>query len=132
MKTTRFLAPLVALGLLAATAHAADLTPTDKQFLAGYGQVQTALAADDLAKAKTAASALPDGAGADVAKAADLAAARTGFETLSTRAITLAKGQPGFRVINCPMLKKDWVQTDAKIANPYAGKSMLTCGVEKK
>ena len=26
------------------------------------------------------------------------------------------------------MLKKDWVQTSDKIANPYGGAGMITCG----
>ena len=44
----------------------------------------------------------------------------------------MVAGQPGYHVFYCPMAKKDWVQQTTKVANPYMGKDMLTCGVEKK
>lgn len=110
---------------------AADLGDGDKQFLATYEQVRAALAADDLAKAKAAAGQLgPEGAG--IATADKIAPARTEFAKLSERAISLARGQSGYYVATCPMVKKDWVQTSEKISNPYAGKEMLTCGSIKK
>ena len=40
---------------IALSAQAANLSDKDKQFLAGYEKIHTALAADDLASAKTAA-----------------------------------------------------------------------------
>jgi hypothetical protein len=30
------------------------------------------------------------------------------------------------------MLKKDWVQTSTTVANPYAGKDMVSCGEIQK
>jgi len=37
-------------------------------------------------------------------------------------------GKGKYHVAHCPMIKKDWVQADEKIRNPYYGKSMLACG----
>jgi poly-gamma-glutamate capsule biosynthesis protein CapA/YwtB (metallophosphatase superfamily) len=111
--------------------RAADLTASDKQFLAGYEKVRAALAADDLAGAKKAAGELGNDSAA-ITAADKIATARASFAKLSEHAITLVTGQPGYYVVNCPMLKKDWVQTSDKISNPYAGKEMLTCGVVKK
>lgn len=133
--TARLLSRFVAAALVLAVAlggvNAAELSGADKQFLASYEKVRAALAADDLAGAKKAAADL--GSDSDAITAADkLATARTAFAKLSEHAITLAKGQPGYYVVNCPMVKKDWVQTSDKISNPYAGKEMLTCGVVKK
>lgn len=116
---------------LAAPLCAADLSEADKQFLSNYEKLHMALAADDLAAAKKAAIDLGDEA-KDIANADKIAAARAGFARLSERAIPLTHGQSGYYVVNCPMLKKDWVQTSTQISNPYAGKSMLTCGVIKK
>lgn len=110
---------------------AAPLSDTDKQFLAGYEKVRSALAADDLNSVKTAAADL--GAdGADLAKADSLKNARVAFEKVSDKAKQLAAGQSGYYVVHCPMLKKDWVQTSEKIANPYGGREMTTCGEIKK
>jgi hypothetical protein len=111
--------------------NAAPLSDADKQFLARYEKVRSALAADDLGAAKTAAGDLGDEA-AELAKSSSLKDARTAFEKLSEKAKQLATGQPGYYVAHCPMLKKDWVQTSEKIANPYGGKDMVTCGEIKK
>ncbi len=114
--------------LFAASAVAADLTPEDKSFLAGYEHVRAALAADDLTAAKKAA---PEAGDAKLADAASLAAARQEFADLSAKAVPLAKGQPGYFIVYCPMAKKDWVQTSKSISNPYEGKEMLSCGIVK-
>ena len=119
----------VALG--GALMHAAPLSETDKQFLARYEKARSALAADDLGAAKTAAGELGDEA-AELAKSSSLKEARAAFEKLSEKAKQLATGQAGYYVAHCPMLKKDWVQTSEKIANPYGGKEMVTCGEIKK
>ena len=117
--------------LASALIQAAPLSETDKQFLAGYEKVRSALAADDLVAAKTAAGDLGDEAAA-LAKSSSLKDARAAFEKLSEKAKQLAAGQPGYYVAYCPMLKKDWVQTSAKIANPYGGREMVTCGEIRK
>lgn len=119
----------VALG--SALSKAAPLAETDKNFLSGYEKVHSALVADDLGAAKTAAGDLGD-EGAELVKSSSLKEARAAFEKLSEKAKQLAAGQSGFYVAHCPMLKKDWVQTSEKIANPYGGKEMVTCGEIKK
>jgi hypothetical protein len=109
------------------SALAATLSDQDKQFLATYEKIHTALAADDLAAAKSAAGDLGND-GQVIAQANSLKEARAGFEKLSARAKTIAAGQSGYHVFHCPMLNKDWVQTSTKVANPYGGKAMVACG----
>ena len=77
---------------------------------------------------------MPDGAGGDIENAKDLKAARDAFHKASETAEKMAAGVPGYHVFYCPMTKGNWtwVQQTASIANPYMGKEMLTCGVEKK
>ena len=125
------LAALIALTLVGFSAQAANLSDKDKQFLAGYEKIHTALVADDLGKAKSAAQELGED-GTDFGKVNSLADARAAFEKLSAKAKGLITGQSGFYVVHCPMLKKDWVQTSDKIENPYGGKDMVTCGEIKK
>lgn len=133
MKTPRLttLAIISASALTFAISQAADLSAEDKQFLAGYEKVRTALAADDLDATKQAAGELAE-EGKALAASEKIEAARGEFAKLSVRAIQLGRGQNGYYVANCPMLKKDWLQTSTKITNPYAGKSMLECGVIRK
>ncbi|MEO5721058.1 MAG: hypothetical protein ABIR71_06270 [Chthoniobacterales bacterium] len=134
-KATQFRAGLAACIFtsiaLAGSLHAAELSSTDQEFLGHYDKVRLALAADNLTEAKTAASELGD-EGQSITSAKDLAAARAVFGTLSERAVTLAKGQNGYYVAHCPMVKKSWVQTSTEIKNPYYGKEMLACGVIKE
>ena len=122
---------LVALCVALGNALAAPLSDNDKQFLAGYEKVRAALAADDLGAAKATATDLGDD-GAALAKSNSLKEARVAFETLSEKAKKLVAGQTGYYVVNCPMLKKDWVQNSEKIGNPYYGKEMASCGEIKK
>jgi hypothetical protein len=134
MKSTRLtiLAILSAVLLPFAATDAADLSADDKTFLSGYEKVRAALAADDLAAAKNAGGELGE-EGAALAKSDKIEAARSEFAKLSERAIQLGRGQSGYYVANCPMIKNaNWLQTSTKISNPYAGKSMLECGVIKK
>jgi hypothetical protein len=113
------------------------------EILSSYVKVSAALAADDLATAKTAAatvaqhSAMSDtNKGIEkkanaVAKAKDLEAARDAFKSLSAAVEPLAEGEKGYVVMNCPMKNADWVQTSNDVKNPYFGKAMLTCGGPK-
>jgi predicted nucleic acid-binding Zn-ribbon protein len=126
---TCFVGVWLALG--AGLAQAAALSDDDKQFLGAYEKVRSALAADDLANAKGAASDLRED-GAALAKSSSLKEARIAFEKLSDKAKKIAAGQPGYYVVNCPMLKKDWIQNSEKIGNPYFGKEMASCGEIKK
>jgi Cu(I)/Ag(I) efflux system membrane fusion protein len=121
----------VCIALTAGLVQAGPLSDADKQFLARYEKVRSALAADDLGAAKTTAGDLGE-EGAPLAKSSSLKDARAAFEKLSDKAKQLAAGQPGFYVVHCPMLQKDWVQTSEKIANPYYGKEMPACGEIKK
>lgn len=125
------LATTIAITAIAISGQAANLSDKDKQFLSGYEKVHTALAADDLFTAKSAAKDLGEG-GNDIAQAGSLKDARAGFEKLSNRAKTLVAGQSGYHVAHCPMLNKDWVQTSTTIANPYGGKEMIGCGEIQK
>jgi len=104
-----------------------DLAPADQQFLAGYEKARASLAADDLAGAKAAASSL-GASGSALAASSSLNDARAAFEKLSDNAKKLSKGQSGYYVVHCSMLKKDWVQTSTDIGNPYGGKEMAECG----
>jgi len=110
---------------------AANLSGKDNQFLADYEKIHSALIADDLSAAQSAAKDLGD-EGNDNAKASSLKDARAGFEKLSARAKTLVMGQSGYHVFHCPMLNKDWVQTSTTTANPYGGKDMVGCGEIQK
>ena len=122
---------LFALVLSGSSAWASELSADDKQFLTGYEKVRSALAADDLSGAKQAAGELGE-AGATFAKSEKIDAARSEFTKLSTRAIQLGRGQEGYYVVNCPMLRKDWLQPAGKISNPYAGASMPECGAIRR
>jgi hypothetical protein len=117
--------------VIADLVQAGALSENDQQFLVRYEKIRGALAADDLAGARTVAAEL----GADgeaLAKSVSLKEARSAFEKLSETAKQKAAGQAGYYVVNCPMLKKDWIQTSEKIGNPYYGKEMATCGEIKK
>ena len=107
-----------------------------------YEMVRAGLAADDLAAAKNGATNLVTavqeefGDSKPVIEAAQKLAAsetiddaRASFGVISAELVKGVQGQPGFYVMNCPMVKNGtWVQTTAKIANPYMGKKMLECG----
>ncbi len=132
-RVSGFLCGLLALGLPAFTVSAAEPpNPDAEKFLVPYEQVLKALVDDNLAGAKEAARTLPNGAGTDLENAKDLKTARAAFGTISQTAEKMAAGVPGYHVFYCPMVKKDWVQQTTMVANPYFGKEMLTCGVEKK
>ncbi|SRR5229473_4336408 len=126
-----FAAIAVALTGFAGSLQAVALSDQDKQFLAAYGKAHDALVADDLARAKQAASDLGP-AGADLGKSKSLDEARSAFGKLSDKAVKLASGQSGYYVVHCPMKNKDWVQTFERVANPYGGKDMISCGEIKK
>ena len=125
------LAAALAMTVIAFSAQAANLSDKDKQFLAGYEKVHTALAADDLGSVKSAAKDLGE-EGGGIANVGSLKDARAAFEKLSSRAKTLVAGHSGYHVVHCPMLNKDWVQTSTTVANPYGGKGMVGCGEIQK
>lgn len=127
MNTLRILLAC-ALLLLGHGAPAAQ-PPNTAAFLAHYEDIRAALAADNLPSARTAAKALPEAS--SIADAESLSDARKAFKILSTQAVALARGQPGFFIVHCSMFPgggADWVQTSEQISNPYWGKSMPRCG----
>jgi hypothetical protein len=131
MKRLQRIVVLICVTLGSAIVLGGTLSEADKQFLARYEKIRGALAADDLAGARTAASDLGE-EGAALAKSSSLKEARAAFEKLSEKAKQLATGQAGYYLVHCPMLQKDWVQTSEKIANPYYGKEMASCGEIRK
>ena len=56
--------------------------------------------------------------------------ARDAFKELSRpMAMWVTMSKPaGVNVVFCSMAKGSWLQTDAKIRNPYYGAKMLSCG----
>ncbi|MBV9618826.1 MAG: DUF3347 domain-containing protein [Verrucomicrobia bacterium] len=131
----RISSQIIAVALLLAgfclTSRSAELSDTDKEFLAKYEKVRAALAYDKLDDAKKAAADLGE-EGVALSKSEKIATARAEFSKLSEHAIKLASGQSGYYIVNCPMVQKDWVQPVGQISNPYAGQSMPTCGVIRK
>lgn len=110
---------------------AEELSESDKFFLADYEKMRAALAADDLVRSNEVAAELTAD-GFPAAKSETLERARAEFVKLSETAITTATKQPGYYVVHCPMLNRDWVQTSKQISNPYGGKDLLTCGQIKE
>ncbi|HUE85260.1 MAG TPA: DUF3347 domain-containing protein [Vicinamibacterales bacterium] len=145
MKTTILV--LAAVTMYAPVAVASDLPAA---LVNPYLNVQVALAADQFEGVaahgeaiEKAAAALGAEAGAIVAgakklaAARDIAAARTAFGEVSTALIDYAEKTksglgPDVRVAYCPMVDKPWLTRDKTIRNPYYGASMLTCGSFKK
>ena len=144
MKLRLLATAILATATFAAVAHAHDtstpITEVNRNFLGLYEGVSAALAADDLAAAKKAATAIPTAApqpaatleaAKTIAAASSLKAAREAFKILSKRAVHVAENQAGFYHAHCPMVPNsegDWVQTTKTINNPYFGKSMAKCG----
>ena len=106
-----------------------------------YIAAAEALAADDYVKAKTALTGLAkESQGAlktkaqATADAKDIAAMRKAFHELSQDVIKMQMPQ-GYGVVLCPMYSGGarWVQKEGTtVANPYFGKTMLTCGSFQK
>ena len=101
-----------------------------------YIEAASALAADDIKKAKASLAALANESTGELktlaqaaADTGDMAAMRDAFKALSTLATTLEL-PPDHAVAYCPMYKggAKWVQKKDKLANPYYGSEMLTCG----
>lgn len=66
----------------------------------------------------------------DVAKAADLAVARTAFGRMSAALIRYRNGQGSRQGIEvfCPIVKRSWLQPPGQIGNPYFGPARTNCG----
>jgi len=111
--------------------------------LANYEKVASALAADNLGDAQSAATALACCLECD--EHTDLAAkvkafgtaakiddARTAFKGISAAIIPLLADAGDHFVMTCPMAGADWIQSTEAVANPYYGSQMLTCGSVKQ
>ena len=142
------------IGLLcSAGARAADnpaLMQPVKSVYDDYLKIQTALAGDSttgvaenataIAKAVQGDSMkmLPAAVAAEaeaLAKAKDLKAARAAFKPLSDSLIKYLadhKASDAYVLVYCPMADASWLQADKKVANPYLGKEMPTCGEIKQ
>jgi hypothetical protein len=134
------------LGMLAALAGVPASGEVSRAVVDPYLKVQAALAHDSLdgltATAEdiaTAARALGEpgapiqAAANGLAAAADLSDARAKFGTLSDAMERYRRDghltwPAGVRLAYCPMVRKTWLQKDGRIANPYFGKEMPTCG----
>jgi hypothetical protein len=115
---------------LAPWAFGGELSDSDKFFLAGYEKLRLALVAEDLAQANAVAAELSE-SGFEVPKSETLERARAAFANASKIAIKVASGHPGYYVMHCPTLNRDWVQTSKEVSNPY-GKNMILCGEVNK
>ena len=126
--------------------------------LDAYESLRAKLAADDLAGAQPFAKALGEAAktaaehavtakpdfdaivasAATMTAAKDIKEARAAFGDASKHVIALLVADPELRtgrfLFLCPMAKgyQKWVQTNAKLNNPYFGSEMLECGEELK
>jgi hypothetical protein len=122
-----------------------------EQLLRQYYVIQKSLASDSLSGVSTSASQIADLSRKAAAKSpqlkthltalanaaaklqsTDLKLARSGFGDLSDSLIAFLKSAPAKSTLPyqfyCPMVKKNWLQSDKDIRNPYYGSSMLKCG----
>jgi hypothetical protein len=108
-----------------------------------YIPLAKALAADDLAAAKTAAAALSTQAVSNgltgivekakvLSQAEDIVKARAAFRPLTDEIEPLAAMEKNVTVMYCPMARGTWVQDTGPVENPYYGKAMLRCGGPKQ
>jgi hypothetical protein len=135
---------VLAAALITAPASAKEASKELAACLKAYHEVHDALAKDDLAAAKKAATDLAEKAtpakcvstakhAAEMAQSTSLESAREHFKPISEECIKMAEGVDGQYVFTCPMAKTEWLQTDSKqVSNPYMGKKMPTCGSLKK
>lgn len=138
---------VIALGVMAAGAQ----TALPDQLLGNYYIIQKSLASDAISGVSAAAARIADLSSkaavkevklktplANLATAAhklqvkDLKSLRSGFGDLSDAMIAYlkeagAQQNPPYQYY-CPMVKKNWLQADKQIRNPYYGSEMLTCG----
>lgn len=146
-------APIALLFILtgAPYAHASEVGPEFVGSLVQpYLTIQTALADDNLADAKSGADELAEAVSDDdaiesswrepvqiIRDAPDIETARRGFKELSHRMLQVVKDagstvESPLYLAHCPMAfggeGGSWIQADETVANPYYGVSMLRCG----
>jgi len=94
---------------------------------------KAAESADDAAKPHYAELAKAAG---ELAKAADVKAARVAYGEVSKHLVMIMDMNPDLagahHVFECPMAEgyKKWIQSNAELANPYMGTQMPKCGAE--
>jgi Cu(I)/Ag(I) efflux system membrane fusion protein len=142
--------------ILAGVAGDSEFDRGMEPVLAEYLKIQTALAADQTEGVEAAVSAIqglakaldPGEAGGEHSEhyrnirvgilvscvkfrgAKDIGAMREAFRSLSKPVsmwVTMAEPKDT-SVMYCPMKKAGWVQQGSKVANPYYGAEMLSCG----
>lgn len=136
-------AVLSILALLAGVPAAAEVS---RAVVDPYLKIQTALVHDSIdnlaanagdiataARTLGAAGEPIQGAAIGLAAATDLVDARAKFGALSEAMESYRKDgrlawPEGVRLAYCPMVRKPWLQREPRIANPYYGKEMPTCG----
>ena len=130
---------------------AAQPSPIAAQLLGNYYTIQRSLASDtvngvaasaaEIAKLSLQAAATELVGNAELKalsesaakfNSTDLKSARNGFGDLSDKVIALLKASkaaknPPYQYY-CSMAKKNWLQPDKGVRNPYYGSSMPTCG----
>ena len=138
-----FAAVLAILALLARVPAVAEISSA---LVDPYLKIQTSLVhdsidglaatADDIATAAGALGAPAEpihAAATGLSAATDLADARAKFGALSEAMESYRKDlhlawPEGVRLAYCPMARKSWLQQGTRIANPYYGTEMPTCG----
>ena len=152
--TTALAACTLLLGVSAT--HAAEFDTTMETIVTEYIEIQEALAADSTEGVQSATHAIRDSATQlhpgqaagehaehyksipqdllaaceKLAAAQDIGSLREAFKELSKPVsmwVTMAKPE-NTSVMYCPMAKAGWVQRGSKVANPYFGSEMLSCG----
>lgn len=124
---------LVALTLVSMSAFAQELP------MSNYVKMQEALAADNFKDAQASRKVIcekelmnfKDGTYKDCKKQfKNIDELRTSFKKLSE--VYMANGNKkemqSLQKASCPMAEAKWIQKKGELANPYYGKSMLTCG----
>lgn len=143
-RTLSVIVAVLAAVLITTPASAKEASKELAACLKAYHEVHEALAKDDLAAAKKAATDLAEKGtpakcvstakhASELAQSTSLESAREHFKPISEECIKMAEGVDGQYVFHCPMAKSEWLQTDSKqVSNPYMGKKMPTCGSLKK
>jgi hypothetical protein len=150
MRITRKLAVAAAGLCIVSFVDVVQASDAMKAIVGSYLAIHAQLASDKIDGIKAPAGALAtraDGLGVagralakaarTVANAPDLKAARDAFGGLSEAVVAAAKAEGwkdlgDVKLAYCPMVRRPWLQKDEKIANPYYGTAMPTCGEFKK
>lgn len=143
MKFASILAGMMCAALLVTLSGCTTNTVKAEPLSPNYIAAQEALSADNFDQAKVALTALAAESTGDFQKniqaastATDIDGMRMAFRSASD--VLIKNGVPAeYAVAFCPMYQASkggstWVQRKGTIANPYTGKSMLTCGEFKK